>query len=209
VRILIADDHALVRRGIRETVAEHLPQAEFGEADSTAAVLDAVWHQEWDLLILDLSMPGRGGLDVIRDVRQARPHLRVLVLSMHPEEHFTVRVLKAGASGYVSKEKAAEELVAAVDKVLTGAPYVSARMAERLVAQLATGGDRPPHERLSDREFQVFRALAAGRTVKEIAGDLSLSMQTVSTHRTRLLRKLGLARNAELLRYALDHGLVN
>jgi two-component system, NarL family, invasion response regulator UvrY len=207
--VLIADDHAIFRRGLRDILAERFPKADFGEADTAQAVLDLVWKRQWDLLVLDISMPGRSGLDILRDVKQAQPRLPVLVLSMHPEDQYAVRVLKAGAAGYLSKANVPEEIVRAVTKVLAGGRYVSAALAERLASALSNGGTKPPHEMLSDREFHVLRRIAAGKTVKEIAGELNLSVQTVSTYRARVLMKLHLRTTAELIRYALDHRLAD
>jgi DNA-binding NarL/FixJ family response regulator len=207
--ILIADDHAIFRRGLRDILIERFPEASFGEADTAQGVLELVWKRKWDLLVLDISMPGRSGLDVLKDVKQAQPRLPVLVLSMHPEDQYAVRVLKAGAAGYLTKVNVPEEMVRAVTKVLAGGRYVSGALAERLAAELSTGGTKLPHETLSDREFQLLRRIAAGKTVKEIAGELSLSVQTVSTYRARVLTKLHLHTTAELMRYALDHRLAD
>jgi DNA-binding NarL/FixJ family response regulator len=207
--VLIADDHAIFRRGLRDILAERFPEASFGEADTAQGVLELVWKRSWDLLVLDISMPGRSGLDVLKDVKQAQPRLPVLVLSMHPEDQYAVRVLRAGAAGYLTKINVPEEMVRAVTKVLEGGRYVSAALAERLALELSDGGAKPPHETLSDREFHVLRRIAAGKTVKEIAGELNLSVQTVSTYRARVLTKLQRHTNAELMRYALDHRLAD
>jgi DNA-binding NarL/FixJ family response regulator len=155
-----------------------------------------------------MSMPGPGGLDILREVRALRPSLAILILSMYPEEQFAVRLLKSGADGYLNKESAPDELVTAIRKVATGGKYVSAALAEKLALDLQTGGNALPHEALSDREFQVLRLIAAGRTASEIAAQLSLSVKTVSTYRSRLLTKMNMSTNADLMRYALDHGLV-
>jgi DNA-binding NarL/FixJ family response regulator len=207
--ILIADDHAIFRRGLRDLLIEHFPQADFGEADTAQGVLDRVGKRRWDLLVLDISMPGRSGLEVLKDLKQAQPGLPVLVLSMHPEDQYAIRVLRAGAAGYLSKVNVPEEIVRAVTKVLAGGRYVSAALAERLAVELSTGSSNPSHEALSDREFQLLRRIAAGRTVKEIAGEWNLSVQTVSTYRARVLTKLHLHTTAELIRYALDHRLTD
>lgn len=208
VRILIADDHAVVRRGVRELLGEEFATATFGEATTAQEALDQVWKEPWDLILLDISMPGRSGLDVLRDLKAARPHVAVLVQSMHAEGQFAIRVLKSGAAGYITKDSLPEELIRAVKKVLAGGRYVSLSLAEQLAGFLSTERERPAHEQLSDREFQVLRMLAAGRSVKEIGAELSLSIKTISTYRTRLLEKLDLRSNAELALYAEREGLL-
>jgi two-component system, NarL family, invasion response regulator UvrY len=208
MKILIADDHAIFRRGVRDILAEHEPGAVFGEADTARVALGMVWAEAWDLMIMDISLPDRSGLDILHDIRKARPELPVLVLSMHTEEQYAERVLRAGAAGYLTKLHAGDELVRAVTKVSEGGRYVSGELAERLAANLAGGDNRSGHELLSAREFQVLRLIATGKTVKEIALELSISVQTVSTHRARLLRKMGLRSNAEVMRYAMERGLV-
>jgi len=164
--------------------------------------------EHWDVLVLDMSMPGRGGLDVLKDVRRERPLTKVLVLSMHPEDQFAVRLLKAGASGYLTKETAPAELVVAIRKILTGGKYISSTLAEKLAFDLDRDSDKPLHELLSDREFQVLRMLAAGRTVQQIADELLLSAKTISTYRARILEKLNLKSNAEMIRYAIHNRLI-
>lgn len=208
MKILIADDHAIVRRGLREILADELGRVTFGEACTGAEVLARVWKEKWDVVLLDITMPGRSGLEVLPELKAARPRLAVLMLSAFPQAEFAVRALKAGASGYLVKESAPEELVAAVRKILAGGRYITAELGEQLAAELAAGPERPAHETLSDREYQIMKLLATARTVKEIAAELSLSVKTVSTYRARVLKKLGLASNVELARYALRHGLV-
>lgn len=208
LQILLADDHAVVRRGAREMLVETFPDAIFGEATTAQAALEQAWKQPWDLIILDISMPGRSGLDILRDLKTAQPNTAVLVQSMHAEDQFAIRVLRAGASGYITKDSMPEELIRAVNKVLAGGRYVSASLAEKLASFLSTHAGQPIHGRLSDREFQILRLLASGRTVKEIGGELSLSVKTISTYRTRLLEKLGLRTNADLARFALREGLL-
>lgn len=208
LRILIADDHHVVRRGVRELLGEEFPDAHFGDAATAQEALDLAWKEPWDLILLDISMPGRSGLDVLRDLRAARPNAAVLVQSMHSEGPFAIRVLKAGAAGYITKDSLPEELIRAVRKVLGGGRYVSLSLAEQLAAFLTAERDRPAHEQLSDREFQVLRLLASGRSVKEIGGELSLSIKTISTYRTRLLEKLNLRSNAELALFAEREGLL-
>jgi DNA-binding NarL/FixJ family response regulator len=206
MKILIADDHAVLRKGLVMILAEAFPGTEFGEASSAAETLDYLRQQRWDVLILDIFMPGRSGLDVLGEVRQHSVRLPVLVLSSAPEEQLAIRVLKAGASGYLNKQVAPEELAKAVRKVLAGGRYVSAALAERLAAELGQT-DRPPHESLSDREYAVLLRLVAGQSVKAIATDLCLSPKTVSTYHTRIWGKLGVRGDAELVKYALEHGL--
>lgn len=209
LKFLIVDDHAVVRSGLRQILQDEFPRAKFGEAGTAAAALARVFKEPWDLVLLDVTLPGRSGLDALGDLRKARPRLPVLVLSMHPEAEFAVRALKAGAAGYLTKQSAAEELIDAVRKALAGGRYITAALAEKLATVLAGGaGAGLPHEDLSDREFQTLRLLAAGRAVKEIAAELSLSAKTVSTYRARVLEKLGVKTTVELLRYALQHGLV-
>lgn len=208
LKFLLADDHAIVRRGVRHLLAEAHPAAVFGEAATAQQALEMVWKEPWSLVLLDISMPGRSGLDVIRELKDARPKLPVLVLSMHAEEQFALRVLKAGAAGYVTKDCLDDDLVRAVEKVLAGGRYLSSDLAERLAGVLA-GADQAPHERLSDREFQVMRMLARGRALKEIAAELSLSSTTISTYRLRVLAKMNLRSNAELAQYAIQHGLMD
>ena len=209
IRILVADDHAVVRRGIKEMLADASDNLHVEEAGTAPEVLDRVGAEDWDLLILDLNMPGRGGLDLLGDIRRDRPRLPVLVLSMYPEDQFAMRALRAGASGYVTKESAPEELITAVNKIEKGGRYVSGALAERMAVSLGPESDRPPHEALSDREFQVLRLIASGRTVSQIADELSLSVKTISTYRTRILEKMGMTTNAELTVYAVRTGLVD
>jgi two-component system invasion response regulator UvrY len=197
-----------VRHGLRQILADEFKSAEFGEARNGQDALNRVWKERWDVVILDITMPGRGGLEVLKEIKKARPKLPVLVLSMHPEDQFAVRVLKAGASGYMTKETAPEELVGAIRKILAGGRHISASLAEIMAAYLTVKSEKPPHELLSNREFQVLRQIASGRTVSEIARELSLSVRTVSTYRTRILEKMGLKTNAELTHYAFQHQLV-
>jgi two-component system invasion response regulator UvrY len=209
IRILIADDHAILRRGLKEILAGELEGAIFDEAGNVQEALGLVQSQTWDLVILDITMPGRSGLDLLRDLQQLRPELPVLVLSMHPENQYGKRLLRAGAAGYMNKETAPKELVRAVRKVLAGGRYVSAGLAEKLAADLSADSARLPHERLSDREFEVLRMIASGKTVSQIAEELCLSVTTVSTHRARILEKMGLDNNAELMRYAMVNELTD
>src|SRR3989442_8197633 len=208
MRILIADDHAVVRRGLKQILRDDFKKAEFVEAGNATEALDRIRKENWDIVVLDITMPGRSGLEALKEIKEARPKLPVLVLSMHPENQFAVRVLKRGASGYMTKESAPEELVGAIKKVLAGGRYVSPSLAEKLATYLSSDTHKPPQELLSDREFQVLRLIASGKIVSEIARELSLSVKTISTYRTRILEKMGLRYNAELMHYAMQHQLV-
>lgn len=209
MRVLIADDHAVFRRGLKETLAEAFSAVVFGEASTAQEALDHVRRQSWDVVILDISMPGKSGLDILDELKRLRPKLPILLLSMHPEQQFARRALKAGAAGYLTKDGVPEELKEAIKKIVGGGRYVSATLAEKLAVDLREGSDLPLHELLSDREFQVLRMIASGKTVKEIAEELSLSVKTVSTYRARILEKSGMKTNAELIRYALQAELVD
>jgi DNA-binding NarL/FixJ family response regulator len=208
MKILLTDDHAVVRHGLKQILADEFKRAIFGEARNAQEALDLVWKEHWDVVVLDITMPGRSGLEVLREIKKSKPRVPVLVLSMHPENQFAVRVLKRGASGYMTKESAADELVGAIKKVLAGGRYVSTSLAEKLATYLAADSPKPPQELLSDREFQVLRLIASGKIVSEIAKELSLSVKTISTYRTRILEKMGLRNNAELMHYAMQHQLV-
>ena len=209
VRILLADDHGVVRRGVRELLADALPRATFGEAATSEEALRLSIDQPWDLVVLDISMPGRGGLETLKQMRAARPGVPVLILSHHAEDQYAIRALRAGAAGYVTKSATPEELVKAAQKALDGGKYVTPALAERLANALTQHDGGWLHESLSDREMQVLRMLANGRSVKEIGAELSLSEKTISTYRTRILDKLAMKSNAELMRYALRVGLVD
>lgn len=208
MRVLIADDHAILRRGLIEILRRELKDAVCGEAESAAQVLAQVHSHNWDLVILDVTMPGRSGVDVLADLKRVRPKLPVLILSMHAEDQYGKRVLKAGASGYLNKDSAPEELIKAIRKVLAGGRYVSPALAEVLAVDLGRGADQPPHERLSDRELEVLRLIGSGKAVSQIAEVLHLSATTISTYRTRILEKMGLSTTAELMNYALRNRLV-
>ena len=207
-RFLLADDHALFRHGLERVLAEGFGGAAFGHAGEPAEALRLARSEDWDLVILDISFGGKSGLDVLKEIRQFRPKLPVLVLSMHPEKQFAVRALKAGAAGYVTKKVVSEELLKAVRRVLAGGRWVTQEAAERLAAEIGLPADKLPHEVLSDREFQVFRLLAGGATVKAIAAELGVSVQTVSTYRSRVLEKMRLESNTDLTQYALHHRLI-
>ena len=208
MRVLIADDHAVFRRGLKETIGEAFPKVTFGEAKTAQETVECVRRQDWEIVILDISMPGKSGLDILDDVRRLRPKLPVLFLSMHPEEQYARRALKSGAAGYLTKDSIPEELKEAVRRILTGGRYVSATLAERLAFDLRKGADTPLHELLSAREIQVLRMIASGKSVKEIANDIALSVKTVSTYRARILQKTRMKTTAELIRYALQTQLV-
>jgi DNA-binding NarL/FixJ family response regulator len=208
MKILLTDDHAVVRHGLKQILADEFKKATFGEARNAQEALNKIWKESWDVVVLDITMPGRSGLEVLREIKKSKPKLPVLVLSMHPEGQFAVRVLKRGASGYMTKESAPEELVGAIKKVLAGGRYVSPSLAEKLATYLSADGQKPPQEKLSDREFQVLRLIASGKIVSEIAKELSLSVKTISTYRSRILEKMGMKNNAELMHYAMQHQLV-
>src|SRR4051812_29131524 len=207
-RVLIADDHALMRKGLKETLEEELGDITFGEAENSAQVLQLVTEQKWDLVLLDINMEGRSGLDALADIRAIQPKLPVLILSMYPEQDFAVRALKAGASGYISKRLASEELVNAVKKVFTGGRYITAAVAEQLAAAMAREDQPDPHQILSNREFQILQMIASGKSLKEIASELGISVKTVGTYHGRLLSKMNMSTDIELTRYALRNKLV-
>jgi len=208
-RVLVVDDHAIVRKGISQVVCDVVGEPPAGEASSVPEAVARLTAEDWDLVILDLTLPGGSGLDVLEQVRALARRPAVLVLSMLPEGPIAIRCLRAGAAGFLSKESAADELAQAIRKVLDGGRYVSSNLAEQLALEVARSDPRAPHERLTDREFQVMHLLVDGRTVSEIAAELALSAKTVSTYRTRLLDKLGVRNNVELARYALRAGLVD
>jgi two-component system, NarL family, invasion response regulator UvrY len=210
LKILIADDHAVLRMGLKQLVSADCglsSEAVFGEAQNGQEVLDLVRKEHWDLILLDISMPGRDGLDVLHELHHDHPEQRVLVLSMYPEDQYAVRALKLGACGYLTKETAPDELAKAIDKIMNGGKYVSPELAEQLAIDLGTAREGP--EALSYREYQVLRMIASGKTVSEIAGELSLSVKTVSTYRVRILEKMRLKNNAELTHYAVHNRLVD
>ncbi len=209
IRVLLADDHSIVRAGVKELLSDTSDIVVAGEAGDGHEVLAQVREREFDVAVLDMSMPGRGGIELIRQVKAEKPKLKVLILSMHSERQYAVRALQAGASGYLTKESAADQLVAAIRRVAAGGAYVSPETAERLALGLDPASDGPLHARLSNREYEVFRMLAAGKSVSEIADALALSVKTVSTHKTRIMQKMHFANAAELIRYALEHGLAD
>jgi len=206
-RVLIVDDHEIVRRGLRELLAGELEAVEAGEARNAAEAIQRLLEQAWDLVLLDLNLPGRSGFEVLEEIRRLQAGTPVLVLTSYPEQEFAVRSFKLGAAGYITKQEAADQLVTAAKRVLAGGRYVSASLAEHLAGSLGTG-EEAPHEALSPRELQVLRLIALGRSLKEVAAELGLSEKTVATYRARLAEKTGLRTNVEITRYAMKHGLV-
>ncbi len=198
----------MVRQGLKLILADHFKRAVFGEARNAQEALALMAKEKWDVVVLDVTMPGRGGLDVLKEMKRLRPKVPVLILSMHPEDQFAVRMLKAGASGYLTKESAGDELVGAIEKVVGGGRYVSASLAERMAAYLDRDVQKAPHERLSDREFLVLRMIASGKTVSQIGRELSLSVKTISSYRARILQKMDMNNSAELTHYAVTWNLV-
>jgi two-component system invasion response regulator UvrY len=207
MRILIVDDHAVVRDGVKR-IFEEQPAAVFGEAGTAPEALKLATEAIWDAVVLDISLAGRNGLEVLRELKQIRPRLPVLILSMHSEEQYARRAFRAGAAGYITKDSSRAELAKAINRVIEGGRYVSPALAEKLVFDIERATDRPLHEALSDREFEVMCLIASGKTLKEIAELLSLSDKTISTYRTRVLEKMDMKTNAELTHYAIKNGLV-
>jgi two-component system, NarL family, invasion response regulator UvrY len=206
MNILIVDDHAIFREGLKRILSDEFKAATFGEAGNATEALEQVWKKKWDLVLLDITMHGRTGVDVLKEIRNSASHLPVLILSGHPEEQYAVRVLRAGASGYLTKESAARELCNAVRKLLSGGKYISASLAEQLVEEIQSP-QRDLHDTLSNREYQVMLLIAAGKMPKEIGNELSLSAKTVSTYRSRIIEKLKVRNNAEIMRYVLERKL--
>ena len=209
IRVLLADDHAIVRNGLKEILESTGNIVVAAEATNGFEALARVRETEVDVAVVDLSMPGRSGIELIKLLKVERPKLRLLVLSMHSEEQYAVRAVRAGAAGYLTKESAADELVAAIRRIAGGGAYISPETAERLVLASNTGSDGPPHTLLSNREYEVFRALVDGKSVTDIAAGLNLSVKTISTHKSRILEKMGLANQADLVRYAVRHNLTD
>jgi two-component system invasion response regulator UvrY len=208
IRILIADDHAIVRKGLKLLLQEEYPSAVVEEAGDAEGLIKKVITGEWDVVICDMNMPGRSGLDALKQIKQISPKLPVLIMSMYPAEQYAIRVLKAGASGYLSKDSIHDELINAVQTVLRGKKFITPLIAEKLLEAFDTDSDRSLHELLSDREFDVFKLLASGKTISEIADQLSISATTVSTYRSRILEKMSMRTNAELTRYSLENNLL-
>lgn len=208
LRILIADDHAIVRRGLKQLLLEEYPSAVIGEVSDTESLLKEVINDGWDIVICDMNMPGRSGLDALGQIKQVSPSLPVLIMSMYPEEQYALRVLKAGASGYLEKESIHDDVIKAIQTVRLGKKFITPTIADRLADAFHNTNDKEPHELLSDREFDVFKLIASGKSVSDIASQLSLSTTTVSTYRSRILEKMGIKSNADLTRYALEKKLI-
>jgi two-component system invasion response regulator UvrY len=209
VQILIADDHPIVRMGLRQILEETMGSIDVDEAENGQSALDKAAKQHYDIMLLDIAMPGLNGLDALKLLKTQCPKLPVLMLSMYPEDLYAVRALRAGAAGYLTKSSAPDELFSAIEKILSGKKFVSASLAERLALELEGNNRERPHENLSDREYQVMLLIASGKTISDIAQDLSLSVKTVSTYRTRVLEKMNMKSNAELIHYALKSGLIS
>jgi two-component system, NarL family, invasion response regulator UvrY len=208
IKVLVADDHAVVRRGLRQILSETPDILVAGEAATAAEVRSLVQEERWDVIVLDINMPGGSGIELLGDIRRLSPGARVLILTVYPEDQYAVRAIRAGAAGFLTKETAPDKLIEAVRKVASGGRYVSRELAEALASLVAGETDGALHERLSDREFEVFKMLASGRTVSQAAEELALSVKTISTHRTRILRKMDMKTNAELTHYAVRNGVV-
>lgn len=209
IKILIADDHTLIREGFKKLIAAAIGFRVVGEAENGFEALEFLRNNECDLLVLDISMPGKNGLELLKEIRTVRPDVKTLVLSMHPEDRFAIRALKAGAAGYLTKVSAPTELIRAIHKIVDGGKYVSASLAEKLAFNLDAGAKIADHEQLSDREYEVFRLIAEGKTVSEIAAALNLSQSTVNTYRSRILQKMNLRSNADIIHYALRNNLLD
>lgn len=209
IKLLIADDHAIFREGLKHILEEHPDIIVADEAGNGQEVLDYVWKNEYDMILLDIGMPGMPALEVLKQVKNEKPRLPVLVLSMYPEDQYAVRFIRAGASGYLTKESAPEELITAIRKITAGRKYITSSVAEKLADEVEPDADKPAHHSLSDREFEVFRLIASGKTVKQIAENLFLSMKTISTYRSRILEKMKMKTNAELMHYALKQHMLD
>ena len=208
VKILIVDDHFVVRQGLKTILTETFDDIQFGEAATGPDALEKAWKDPWDAVLLDINIPGRGGLDILKELKQTLPKLPVIILSMHPEEQFAIRALKLGAASYIRKDTAGSELVQALEAVLGGTKYITPSLAARLATHLEIDRPGAPHESLSDREYQVMCLMASGKTVKEVGAELSLSVKTISTYRSRILEKMNMRNNSELMRYVIRHKLI-
>jgi len=209
IKILIADDHTMFREGLKHILAEYPDLVVTDEANNGQEVLDKIWKNNYDMVLLDITMPGMTGLEALKQLKNDKPKLPVLILSMHPEEQYAVRVLRAGASGYLTKESAPDELITAIRKISQGRKYITPSLAERLASEFEADSEKPLHDILSDREYQVLRMIAEGNTVKHIAKELSLSIKTVSTYRTRIMEKMKMKTNAEVMHYVIKHHLLD
>lgn len=208
ITLLIADDHAIFREGLKHILEEHPDIVVADEAANGWEVLDKVWKRDFDMVLLDISMPGMPAIDVLKRLKAEKPRLPVLILSMYPEDQYAVRFIRAGASGYLTKESAPDELITAIRRITSGRKYITSSLAEKLADEVEPDAEKPLHNTLSDREYEVFRLIASGKTVTEIADALSLSVKTISTYRSRILEKMRMKTNAELMHYALKHGLL-
>ena len=209
IKILIADDHTMFREGLKHILAECPDLVVTDEANNGQEVLDKIWKNDYDMVLLDITMPGMTGLEALKQLKNDKPKLPVLILSMHPEEQYAVRVLRAGASGYLTKESAPDELITAIRKISQGRKYITPSLAERLASEFEADSEKPLHDILSDREYEVLRMIAAGKTVKDIAKELSLSIKTISTYRTRIMEKMNMKTNAEVMHYVIKHQLLD
>jgi DNA-binding NarL/FixJ family response regulator len=207
MKVLIVDDHAIVRHGLKQILLERYPGASIAEAENGLDAITRAREHDWDIVVLDISMPGKSGLEVLKELRQIQPKTPVLILTAHPEEQYAIRVLRAGAAGYLTKESAADQLVAAVQRLIGGGKHISQNVAELLATKLYAAEENPAHETLSDREYQVLCLIASGKTIGHIARDLALSANTISTYRVRILEKMGMTTNADLTRYVIENGL--
>jgi len=209
IKILVADDHAIFREGLKRILGDTKDMVVAGEAATHREVIAKLWKSDYDLVLLDISFPGRSGLDVLKQLRAIKPQLPVLILSMHPEEQYAVRALRAGASGYLTKAAAADELIKAIRKIARGRKYITSTLAEKLAFEIENHSDKPLHKTLSDREYQVMCMIASGKRIKDIASELSLSVKTIDTYRSRTLKKMNLQNTAQLTHYAIKNGLVD
>lgn len=208
IRILVADDHPIVRQGLRQTLSEASDMTVAGEAGDEAEIMNQLSKKRYDVILLDISMPGRGGIDVLSQLRSSGINTPVLILSAHPEEQYAVRSIRAGAAGYLTKTCGTEELISAIRRVASGRKYISETLAERLADDVGKDVEKPPHELLSNQEFEVMRRIASGKTASEIAREMSLSVKTISTYRSRILEKMNMKSNAEVMRYCFEKGLI-
>jgi len=209
IKVLIADDHAIVREGLKQILSDIPDMKVFGEAGSGDEALQLIRNKGWHIMLLDIAMPGKNVLELIKLAKHQSPHLPILILSMYPEDQYAIRMLRAGADGYLTKESAPEQLVAAIRKVAKGGKYISAAMTEKLIEELNPNQEKSPHTTLSDREFQVFRGICSGKSITDLAQQMTLSVKTISTYRTRLMKKMNMSKNAEIIHYAFKNDLLH
>jgi DNA-binding NarL/FixJ family response regulator len=209
IKLLVADDHAIIREGLKQIIGDVRDIVVVDEASNGNEALNHALKKDYDVIVMDISMPDKNGLEVLKELKARKPYLKILILSMHPEEQYAIRALRAGASGYLSKDSLPEELITAIRKVVLNHKYVSSALAEKLAGELATNTERPLHSVLSDREYQIMLMMASGKRAVDIAGELFLSVKTVGTYRSRVLRKMKMKNNAELIRYCLENALIN